>query len=198
MEWKRLFYMQHATVHGPAVGTEGRASYEAIVLTGLDQEQLRVRPTASSNSVAWLVWHMTRCEDVAINLAIGDRPQVLDDAWTEKLGVSRVDIGTGMTPIEVAELSESVDLDALMSYRVAVGQRTREVIGEISDAEIEQPVDAARYRGAAILGDHAGWVADFWSPWRAADFLFLASGHCYHHWGEAITVRALGGFGVSE
>jgi hypothetical protein len=197
MDWKDVFYTQHATVHGPAVGREGRVSYEALVLDGLDDAQLRLRPADNLNSLAWVVWHMTRCEDVAINLAVSGRPQVLDDGWVDKLGTPRVDIGTGMTPAEVGELSESIDLDALMSYRHAVGQRTREVIGDISDAVIEQPVDGSRYQGAAILGEHAGWVADFWAPWRGTDFLFLATGHCYHHWGEGITIRSVGGFGLS-
>ncbi|MCU1502156.1 MAG: hypothetical protein JWM12_1510 [Ilumatobacteraceae bacterium] len=196
MDWKGLFYRQHAGVHSREMAVGGGVTYQDLVLGGLDEAQLRLRPANELNSLAWLVWHMTRCEDVAINVAIADQPQVLDDGWPDKLGISRVDIGTGMTPSEVAELSEQINVDALISYRHAVGRRTREVIDAVTDAEIERPVDGDRYRRAAVLGDHAGWVAELWSPWRGTDFLFLATGHNYQHWGEAITVRSLGGFGL--
>jgi len=196
MDWKQLFFLQHALVHSPEVSTEGQFHCEPMALAGLMDAQIRLRPAENLNSLAWLVWHMTRCEDVAINVAIADRPQVLDDAWITKLGVDRDDIGTGMTPPEVAALSEQIDVDALLSYRHAVGRQTRDVIAAIDDADIEAPVDADRYRRAKVLGEHAGWVDDFWSPWHGTDFLCLATGHCYHHWGEAVTVRSLGGFGL--
>ena len=196
MDWRLLFYQQHAGVHSEAVGTESRARYEDLVLGGLSDAQMRLRPADNQNSLAWLVWHITRCEDVAINVCIADQPQVLEDGWASKLGVERDDIGTGMTPREVADLSERIELDALLSYRHAVGRQTRRVIATIDDAEMESPVDADRYRRAAVLGEHAGWVDSFWEPWRGTDFLFLATGHSYQHWGEAITIRSIGGFGL--
>ena len=195
MDWKQHFFFQHALVHSPEVSPEGRRHYETMTLDGLTDAQLRLRPADNQNSLAWLVWHMARCEDVAINVAIADRPQVLADGWAAKLGIDRDDIGTGMTAREVATLSEQIDLDALLAYRHAVGRQTREVIAAIDDADIEAPVDADRYRRAAVLGEHAGWIDGFWEPWHGTDFLFLATGHSYQHWGEAITVRSLGGFG---
>ncbi len=196
MDWKQLFLEQHADVHSPEVSPHARFHVESMVLDGLTDAQLRLRPADHLNSLAWLVWHMTRCEDVAVNVAIADQSQVLEDGWTTKLGVERDDIGTGMTPPEVAALSEQIDLDALLSYRHAVGRQTRAVIAGIDEADLEARVDADRYRRAGVLGEHAGWVAGFWKPWRGIDFLYLATGHCHHHWGEAVTVRSLGGFGV--
>ena len=116
-----------------------RLYYESLTLDGLTDAQIRLRPGDNLNSLAWLVWHMARCEDVAMNVAIADQPQVLDEGWTTKLGVDRDDIGTGMTPREVATLSEQIDLDALLSYRHAVGRQTREVIAAIDDADIAAP-----------------------------------------------------------
>jgi hypothetical protein len=196
VEWKALFYAQHAQTHRPEVAPGAPFSYEALVLDGLSDAQIRLRPADNLNSLAWLVWHITRCEDVAVNVAIADRPQVLADGWATKLGVERDDIGTGMKPFEVAALSEQIDLDALVSYRHAVARQTREVIAALDEDEIETPVDPGRYRRAAVLGEHAGWIDDFWAPWRGLDFLFLATGHSSQHWGEAITVRSVGGFGL--
>jgi len=196
VEWRQVFFQQHAGVHSHAVATESQVSYEDLVLGGLSDAQMRLRPADNLNSLAWLVWHISRCEDVAVNVAIADRPQVLDEAWATKLGVQRDDIGTGMTPREVADLSEHVDLDALVSYRHAVARQTRDVIATIDDDELTAPVDSERYRRAAVLGEHAGWVDEVWAPWHGTDFLFLATGHSYQHWGEAITIRSIGGFGL--
>jgi hypothetical protein len=198
MNWKDLLDSQHANVHSASVGGDTPFSYQELVLGGLREDQLRLRPADDQNSLAWLLWHMTRCEDVAINVAITGGRQVLSDGWTAKMGVDREDIGTGMTPPEVAALSERIDISALLSYRDAVGGRTREIINAVSDADIETRVDAERYRLARVLGEHAGWLDAGWSQWRGRDFLFLATGHCYQHWGEAITVRAIAGFPVGH
>jgi len=71
----------------------------------LSEAQLRGRPHAGVNTVAWLVWHMARVEDVGVNRFVVDRSQVLDDGWLAKLGVGRRDVGTGMSDAEVDELS---------------------------------------------------------------------------------------------
>jgi len=196
VEWRQAFFEQHALIHGPDASAGGRFSYEDLVLGGLTEAQLRLRPADDLSSVAWLVWHITRCEDVAVNVAIAGRPQVLDDGWAAKLGVGRDDIGTGMTPREVADLSERVDIDVLLSYRHAVGRQTRDVIAAIDDGTIEAPVDADRDRQVAVLGDHVGWAVGRRPPWRGIDVLLLAAGHAYQHWGEAITIRSLSGLGL--
>jgi hypothetical protein len=197
MQWNTLLLDQHANVHASELaGTEAIFSYQDMVCGGLADEQLRLRPVEGQNSLVWLIWHMTRCEDVALNLAVADRAQVLDDQWRSRLRIDRVDIGTGMTPEEVAELSERVDVTALRNYRLAVGHRTREILTDIDATTLDKPVDAQHQWAAQVLGEHAGWVGDLWTSWRKRDFLYMASGHCYHHWGEAITVRSLSGFAV--
>lgn len=44
-------------------------------LHGLPDDQLRLRPQGW-NSIAYLLWHMARCEDVAANVVVAQRPQV--------------------------------------------------------------------------------------------------------------------------
>jgi Protein of unknown function (DUF664) len=65
---RRFFLDQHATIN---------AVVDQYVLGGLDEDVLRRTPTPSQNSLAWLVWHATRWEDVIINTWIADRVQVL-------------------------------------------------------------------------------------------------------------------------
>ena len=94
---------------------------------GLTDEQMRVRPREDLNSLAWLMWHISRAEDVFANLLISGRDQVLDGSWSARLKISRPDFGIGMTKLEVSELTAKIDIAALREYRDAVGRRTREI-----------------------------------------------------------------------
>src|SRR5207247_1525772 len=88
----------------------------------LSEAQLRARPHPGVNTVAWLLWHSARIEDVALNRFLSDRQQVLGD-WLERLEVPRRDVGTGMSDAEVDELSTRLDLEALRGYLAAVPAR---------------------------------------------------------------------------
>lgn len=94
MDARDLLLAQHASVHSAQVAGGQLADG---ILGGLSDDQMRVRPGKGLNSLAWLLWHMTRTEDVGVNVVVTDGRQVLDEGWTERLGIARRDIGTGMT-----------------------------------------------------------------------------------------------------
>ena len=57
-----------------------------LVLDGLTDEQARTQPAPGTNSVAWLVLHMARSEDMGVNVIVAGRRQVIeDDNWIERL-----------------------------------------------------------------------------------------------------------------
>lgn len=194
MDWRDLYRMQHLQVHTGKLEPPDRL--QELVLRGLTEEDLRLVPVEGQNSIAWLLWHIARCEDVVSNVVLSDRGQVLDEGWDVKMGIARHDIGTGMTPAEVNHFSQRVDLDALLSYRLAVARRSEEVIEQLDDSWLGQEMTASEVVDLRALGtfaEHAGWVADLWAPKPRMWFLWLHTGHCYMHLGEAITVRSLGG-----
>src|SRR5436190_23315281 len=81
-------------------------------ISQLTEGQLRGRPQPGVNTVAWLLWHTARVEDVGVNRFAMDGTQVLDDGWLGRLGIPRRDVGTGMSDQEVDELSAGIDLAA--------------------------------------------------------------------------------------
>src|SRR5881628_2787872 len=111
MDVRDLFLDQHAAMHSVAVGGNKMSAAERA-FTGLTDEQMRVRPREDLNSLAWLMWHIARAEDILVNVVLAGRPQVCDAAWTKRLGVTRRDFGIGMTSPEVTELTRQVDLGA--------------------------------------------------------------------------------------
>lgn len=196
MNPREMILRSHAIVHALEVGqAEGQFSLEYSRLNGLSDDQLRLRPEGW-NSIAYLLWHMARCEDVATNVIVVRRPQVFDDGeWAGRLRITRRDIGTGMTDEEVEAVSRAIDLASLRAYRAAVGRRTQEVVRELPDAEWEQTVDAAAVREAAAQGaftPESEWVARFWDGKSKGWFLYwLAVGHNYMHMGHAGWVKEM-------
>ncbi|MCU1555420.1 MAG: hypothetical protein JWM13_2906, partial [Arthrobacter sp.] len=59
----------------------------AATLEGVDDESLVRRPVGTGNSIAWLIWHLSRVEDAQLASAAG-LPQV----WTSQGFAGRFDL----------------------------------------------------------------------------------------------------------
>ncbi len=200
MDARDLFLEQHAAVQSAAVGGNKMSVVERT-LGGLTDDQMRVRPREDLNSIAWLVWHIARAEDIIVNPALAGRDQVFDDAWVKRLGVTRRDFGIGMTSPEVWDFTRQVDLGALREYRDAVGKRTREVVGGFKTEDWEGVSQAAGLERAAAEGAFPAArsemiVKAFTGRPRAMLLSGIALFHPSGHLGEAATVRSAGGFGT--
>src|SRR3989454_12214068 len=141
MHVRDLFLNQHSAMHSAAVGGNKMSAAERT-FTGLTDEQMRVRPREDLNSLAWLMWHIARAEDIMVNTVLAGRPQVFDDPWKKRLGITRPDFGIGMTSAEGTQLTGQIDPGALRAYRDAVGLRTREGVGGFKPQDWEGPAAA--------------------------------------------------------
>jgi len=198
MEARDLFLSQHSIVHSAAVAGNAMSSAERV-FGGLSDEQMRIRPREELNSLAWIMWHIARTEDIFVNLMLAGRPQVFDDAWGGRLRVARRDLGTGMKSPEVAELTRQVDLAALREYRDMVGRRTREIVGAFGPGDWGGEISASAVERAAAE-DAFGVVREmflkvFPGRPRALALSGIALFHAAGHLGEAGTIRSAGGFG---
>lgn len=202
MDAREFFLRQHARLHSAAVGETEGASLEDLVLGGLSDEQMRLRPRDGLNSLAWLIWHMARTEDVLVNVVIAGRSQVFDaEDWPGRLRAPRRDIGTGMSDAEVSELSATVDLAALRAYRLAVGRRTQEVVRGLRPEALDEIVPASHLEQAisqGAFGPKAGWVVERAWQGRTKGFLLGRNSivHNALHLGEAMSVRSQAGLGL--
>jgi len=164
---------------------------EREVIARLDHAQMRTRTPEGGNSVAWLVWHVSRCEDVAVNAIVRGEPQVLaSPEWRARLAAESEQIGAGMSDDEVTGLSTAIDLGALLDYREAVRDATSRWIDTIAPAALDEVPDLdARLAAAGRLWPEAGaWVRDMWQPWPASLFLnWVAIGHTLMRIGEMRT-----------
>jgi DinB superfamily len=199
MDVRDLFLEQHAAMHSIAVGGNKLSAAERT-FAGLTDAQMRVRPREDLNSLAWLMWHIARAEDVLVNGVVGARAQVFDDGWKKRLGISRPDFGIGMTSAEVTELTQQIDVAALREYRDAVGHRTRELIGTFTPADWDGQVTPEAVQRVAATGAFGARTEALTKAFpgrpRTAMLSGIAIFHSAGHMGEAATVRSAGGFGT--
>jgi uncharacterized damage-inducible protein DinB len=114
------------------------------VVEGLSADELVARPDAEANSVAWLVWHLSRVEDDHLAGAF-DRPQLWDaDGWEGRfaLRLPPGSTGYGHTSEEVASVRVE-DGSLLAGYYDAVHARTLELIGDLTPADLDRVVDTS-------------------------------------------------------
>jgi len=165
----------------------------------LSEAQLRGRPHPGVNTVAWLLWHSARIEDVGLNRFLSDRPQALDEGWLGRLRVPRRDVGTGMSDGEVDELSLRIDLEALRGYWEAVTTRTLAVVETLEGTDLEALVPGERVRSVVLAEDvvapGAEWLTEFWAGGRSRAWVLaqMALLHPYGHYYEARVASGLWG-----
>jgi hypothetical protein len=194
-----MFLSQHATLHSAAMAANELAktepwSFEDEVLDDMFEEQIRRIPRNCEHSVAWIIWHIARCEDVTMNLLVAGGPQVLNqDGWLEQIKTPICHTGNEMDEADVARFSTAVDIGALRAYRVTVGRRTQEIARELGPEDLKRKVDPARLQrvwdeGAVV--EAARGIVDYWGKRDVAGLLLMpASRHHIVHLNEALKLK---------
>jgi hypothetical protein len=190
----RLFLSQHAMVHAAEMSGSGLFSFQDQALAGLEEEKLRQIPPKMEHSLAWVLWHLTRIEDMTMNRLAASSPQVLvQEHWLERLGVQQRDTGNGMDIPSAAGLSVALNLPALQEYRLAVGRRTQGIAQALSPADLQRQVEPAALEelikeGDVLPSEHG--LLDYWGGLRVAGLLLMPpTRHSFVHWNEALRIR---------
>jgi hypothetical protein len=127
---------------------------------GVELDQLTERPAPGANTIAWLVWHLTRVQDhhVAELLEI-DQLWVTGD-WAEQFGLDPdpSNTGYGHTADEVAAVRPERP-EVLLEYLDAVDARIRTMLGDLADADLDRIVDR-RWDPPVTLGVRLVSIAD--------------------------------------
>lgn len=185
-----LFMTQHGVLHSAQVAPHAPWSFEDLLLQDLPDEIFRRVPPNAEHSIAWLIWHMARCEDITMNILTAGKPQVLlREDWQRNLKITPTDTGNTMTTAEIVEFSASINYDALRGYRSAVGRSTREIVRQITPEQLKHKVDPARLQqvldqGAVLPG--AMELIEYWSRRIITELLLMPpTRHNMVHFNEA-------------
>lgn len=111
------------------------------VTDGLTDEVSWYRPTAEANSIAWLVWHSARVQDVQLCDIAGIEQVWFREGWVERfdLDLPRDAHGYGHTPEDVGKVRTSAAL--LAGYYHAVHRVTLEYVASVTPEELARIVD---------------------------------------------------------
>lgn len=146
------------------------------VVEGLDADSLLWRPDAKANSIAWLVWHLSRVQDDHVT-GLGDAAGngEAEQVWTSAGWSSRFALPY---PVEVIGYGQSIaDVDAfvltepavLTGYHedvhtmtvAALGAMTEQNYRRVVDEHWDPPVTAAARLVSVLndIGQHVGQAA---------------------------------------
>lgn len=158
---------------------------------------MRQRPHPRVNSIAWILWHLTRVEDAGLNRFVVDRPQILDEgSWMPQMNVPLRHNGSDMNFTEVDDLSQRINLHALHEYSKAVQVRTREIVSHLDYDSLDSVMDEKRLRvilfdeglahpkSAGLLDNYLGWT-------KGKCLMNFGMTHPYQHVGEIGVIASL-------
>ncbi len=111
-------------------------------LDGITPQVLTARLDPEANTIAWLVWHLTRVMDDHLADAF-DADQVwTSQGWVDKFGLPFDADATGysQTSAEVAAVQVSPEL--LLGYLDAVSARCVDQLSVVTDGDLDRVVDS--------------------------------------------------------
>ena len=135
----------------------------------LSDEVSFFRPTPAANSIAWLIWHSARIQDVQLAHIAGVEQVWFSSGWVDRFALDLPPDahGYGHTAEEVATVRAPADL--LAGYYHAVHRMTLEYVAGVTAEELARIVDenwnppvTASVRLVSIIDDctqHLGQAA---------------------------------------
>ncbi|HEY5017194.1 MAG TPA: DUF664 domain-containing protein [Streptosporangiaceae bacterium] len=123
----------------------GRVRYEVHqCVDGLAPDQLALRPDGAANSIAWLVWHLTRIQDDHIADVAGTEQVWMADGWAERFDLpflpSATGYGHGSGEVAAVQVKSA---ELLTGYHDAVYQRTLRYLPGLTDQDLDRVVDTS-------------------------------------------------------
>jgi hypothetical protein len=113
------------------------------LVAGLDDDDLAWRPDPEANSIAWLVWHLSRIEDDHVAGVAGSEQVWVAEGWAERfdLPFDTSEHGYAMSAAEVGSVRVSGEL--LAGYYDAVAARSAAYVATLEPADLDRVVDEA-------------------------------------------------------
>jgi len=148
------------------------------LLADLSPEEFGIMPTAKDETIAWVLWHLARIEDLTMSFLVAGEEQVFNTEWKKKLNAPIDDTGNALSDDEIIDLSGQLDVTALIAYRSAVGKRTRDIVKRLSAVDLKQKVspqglEKIRESGGVTTQPESLWLLDYWGKKDVAGLLLM-------------------------
>lgn len=132
--------MSSAELLVDAFGRVRDAVHEAV--RGLSPAQLTVRLDDDANSIAWLVWHLTRIQDDHVAHVADTEQAWTSQGWMERFGFPFEPRATGYGHSTEDVAAVQVDSgNMLIGYYDTVHAQTIRFVERVTDADLDRIVD---------------------------------------------------------
>lgn len=113
------------------------------VVDGLTVDQLTERLDPQANTIAWLVWHLSRIQDDHVADVAATEQVWTADGWSDRFALTVDDAATGygFDADDVAAVRAEAEL--LTGYLDAVHERTTAYVRGLEPADLDRVVDEA-------------------------------------------------------
>jgi uncharacterized damage-inducible protein DinB len=127
---------------------------------GVDLDRLTESPSPGANSIAWLVWHLTRVQDHHVAELLGTNQLWVSGVWADRFGLDPdpSNTGYGHSARQAATIRPE-RAEVLLEYLDAVDSRTRWMLHALTPADLDRIVDR-RWDPPVTLGVRLVSIAD--------------------------------------
>ncbi|KNY25846.1 DinB family protein [Pseudobacteroides cellulosolvens] len=177
-EAKRLLVDMHSSVHFAEMSGQKEATLIDQLWDGMQNYDFAIMPSEKAVTIAWNIWHITRIEDLTINILVNETNQVLSDEWLSRLHIHVTDTGNAMSDDEIMDFSKRIDIEALKDYRIAVGLQTQKILSKLKSEDMKRKIKSEGLtkifnEGGILEHPDSIWLLDFWGKKDVAGIILM-------------------------
>ena len=138
----------------------GREEFNAIPFINADGYH--------SKTIAYSIWHIFRIEDIVAHTLICQNEQIFFSGdYQNRIGASIITTGNELVKQQIADFSETLDLDELYQYAAAVKDSTNDILLNLSFADMKRKMtdtdkECVKSLGVVSKDENAYWLIDYW------------------------------------
>lgn len=174
---KFLFLEIHAKLNLSEISNSKENEVDKL-FNDLNKNEYAIMPTKKDETIAWVLWHITRIEDLTTNMLIAKENQIFDQTWQRRLNVFITDTGNALDDDEIMYLSKNINIDELICYRNTVSKNTREIVKNLTNDDMKRKIDLNDLNrilnvGGLTTDEDSIWLLDFWGKKDVAGIILM-------------------------
>lgn len=121
-----------------------------------------------SKTIAYSIWHIFRIEDIVAHTLIGQNEQIFFSGdYQNRIGSPIITTGNELVRQQIADFSETLNLDELYRYAVSVKDSTDELLKHLSFKDLKRKMTDSDKERLILLDvvsedEKACWLIDYW------------------------------------
>jgi hypothetical protein len=191
---KKQFLYQHQILHCADITGSAAWSYADEIFSDLSEEGFREIPRGEEHSLIWILWHISRIEDITMKILVqGAVQEYLSGEWEQRISSPIHHTGNSAPQEDLALVTDQANLVHLLAYRNSVGANTRKLIEDLSWESLRAKVLPERLDRlvdeGAVLKEAEGLLA-YWGKRKIHELLLMPpTRHLMVHLNEAWSIK---------